>query len=792
MGLTVRSARSGLLVSIFVTGFFLFAGFAAIFLILPPSPKPASAPAAEFSAFRAMEHSKATARVPHPMGSAANAEVRAFIVAKLKEFGVEVEEQISRHLHGDNTIDEATSVIGRTAGTANTKAFALMAHFDSVPYGPGAADDGSGVVTLLETARALKAGPPLRNDIIFIFTDGEEAGEVGAQAFMRSARAEQVGLILNFEARGTSGPSLMFETSAGNGWQIRELARAKVHARASSLTFEVYKRIPFGTDFTSAKRRGLKGFNFAFIEHFSWYHTRNDTPEHLSLASLQNHGTYALGLARHFGNLPLDGDLTRPDVVYFNSLGPWLVYYPMTWSGPIAWTAAAVFLAMVILGLAREHVGIVELLGGMLALGLTAMVCAMSTLVALAFVYGPRKLFVQYTTDITHLPDLGAFHHNTLYGWAFAALTMGVFIGCYQALCRRIRVESLAAGALAWWVVILAVMQRFLPGGGYLAAWPLLFAALGLTISFLRRPGAASTPSRVFMLGWLALPGILFLAPAYHVLLATVMIMTAPLLVLVIVLMLSLLIPQFPLMTSPNRWWLPAGALAVALVMLTLGVTSQGYTAERPKLNCLAYGLNFDTGRAAWFSSDEKLDEWTSRFLQPNGSRAKRGTIGEYLTGEEREYWKAPAPVAPYQGPQATLVSDTTRPEGREVTMRLAVPDRPLEVRVRLVSDNKVHWARVYDQQVPGGGKGWSINFRGFPAAGTDLKLLVDATAPLSLKVEARLLGLPSFPGLPPRPEHMAPEPNTIRRPWPFRSDHVFLIRTFDFPGEAAGLHHPR
>lgn len=500
----VRS--SGLARSVLVAGCFLLVGFVAIYALLAPSPKPATAPPTEFSAVRALEHSKATARVPHPMGTPANDKVCAYIIRKLTEMGVEVHEQPSRHQQG-RTIEVCTNVIGRILGTANSKAFTLMAHYDSVPFGPGAADDGAGVVTLLETARALKAGPPLKNDVIFVFTDGEEAGEVGAQAFMRSPWADKVGVLLNFEARGTSGPSLMFETSPGNGRLILEAIKAGMDLRACSLMYSIYKRMPFGSDFNSAKRRGLKGFNAAFIDNFCCYHTKNDTPEHLSLASLQNHGSCALGLARHFGNLPLDGELAKPDVVYFNTLGSPMVYYPMTWSAPIAWAAALVFLCMVILGIVRGRMTFLGCLGGILAFALTAVASMLVTLVALGIVYGPQKLHTQYTTGILNLPDLVALNHNTLYGWAFAALVLGVFMACYQWLCRRACPAGLAAGALVWWVVVLAGLQHFMPGGSYIAAWPLLFASLGLTVSFLWRADTAALPLRVFLLGGLRRAG---------------------------------------------------------------------------------------------------------------------------------------------------------------------------------------------------------------------------------------------------------------------------------------------
>ena len=293
MSSSASAGSPGVARSVLVTACFLLVGFLATYALLAPSPKPTSAPPTEFSALRALEHSKATARVTHPMGTAADDNVRAYITRKLTEMGLEVQQQPSRHQHRAS-IEVSTNVIGRIPGTANSKAFTLMAHYDSVPFGPGAADDGAGVITLLETARALKAGPPLKNDVIFVFTDGEEAGEVGAEAFMHSPWADQVGVLINFETRGTSGPSLMFETSPGNGWLIAEAAKAGVDLRACSLMYTIFKRMPFNTDFNEAKRRGLKGFNVAFIDNFCWYHTKNDTPEHLGLGSVQNHGSYAL------------------------------------------------------------------------------------------------------------------------------------------------------------------------------------------------------------------------------------------------------------------------------------------------------------------------------------------------------------------------------------------------------------------------------------------------------------------------------------------------------------------
>ena len=220
---------------------------------LPPSPKPADAPANEFSAERALKHIREVATVTHPAGSFANDRVYEYIFAQLKAMDVPAEIQTAVNTNGG--IGVYHNVLARIPGTANTKAFAMAAHYDSVPYGPGATDDCGGVGAMLEVARALKAGPPLKNDIILCFTDAEEYSGGGANSFTEHpwVKNGDVGIILNFEARGTSGPSYMFETSPENGWLITEMAKSGVNARATSIMYDVFKKSPFGSDFGAFK-----------------------------------------------------------------------------------------------------------------------------------------------------------------------------------------------------------------------------------------------------------------------------------------------------------------------------------------------------------------------------------------------------------------------------------------------------------------------------------------------------------------------------------------------------------
>lgn len=172
-------------------------------------------------------------------------------------------------------------------------------------------------------------------------TDGEEQGLLGGDVFMREHPwRHEPGAVLNFEARGTGGPSYMFETSAGNAWLISALAFAVPHAQAMSVAYEIYRRMPNDTDLTLFKRGGLQCMNFAFIGHPEFYHRPQDDVAHLDQRSLQENGNYALGLARFLGSRDLM-QTHSGDAIYFPTRWTPLIVYPAWWAWPLAWFTVA-------------------------------------------------------------------------------------------------------------------------------------------------------------------------------------------------------------------------------------------------------------------------------------------------------------------------------------------------------------------------------------------------------------------------------------------------------------------
>ena len=332
----------------------------------------------------------------HVAGSPANDAVVDGLVQTLTDLGLDTRVQRSvgswQSSAGETEMAAVRNVVAVLPGSDPTGRLFLMAHHDSVETGPGAADDAAGVSALLEAVRALTEGPQLRNDVVVVLTDAEEACLCGAEAFVAShPLASGGGVVLNFEARGTTGPPIMFETSLGNAGLAGAFADAAPHKVASSFAVEVYRALPNDTDFSVLLADGrFTGLNTAFIDGAAAYHTPQDVPERLDRGTLQAMGDNALALARELGDRDL-GALSEPgaeDATYFPVLEE-LVRYPGSWVWPLAAGAVVAVLLLVVVArpggltsLPRTLVGTllaaVPLVGGPLAVqGLWALLVAL-------------------------------------------------------------------------------------------------------------------------------------------------------------------------------------------------------------------------------------------------------------------------------------------------------------------------------------------------------------------------------------------------------------------------------
>ncbi len=572
-------------------------GVLSVFAVVPPAPLGVDAPADRFSASRAFTHVQRIGLREHPAGSAAAAQVRDYIAATLDDLGLDarIREGIGAtgELSGPFGMADTRNVVARLPGSASTGTLILMAHYDSVQVSHGGNDDGAGVSTLLEVARALTSGPPPTNDVVFLFTDAEEACLCGAESFVAGdPLAAGRAVVLNIESRGSTGPSVMFETSPGNADLVSLYGSAVPQPVATSLAVEVYRILPNNTDFTPFMDAGrFTGLNSAYIDGSGVYHAPQDTPQSMDLASLQHEGDNALALtsALSVADLAALAVPAAGDATYFPALGL-LIRYPGWWAWPLAVAALAAVGLAGWLAVRRGACGWLRLLGG-LCLALIPLVLA--PLMAQAF----WALLVAIRPGYANLLD------PWWPGWfraAVVAVVAFVVLLWLGLLRRRIGPWPLTIGALGLLALLGVVMAALMPGGSYLAALPALAGGLA-TMATLVRPvlwvravaGGLAGAVAVIVL----VPTVFLFFPALGLATGAGAALFAVLLGLALLPVLDLLYPD-PADPSRHRLWSAAPALAAALAVVTftgIGLRIDHFDQDHPAPAELAYILDTDS-----------------------------------------------------------------------------------------------------------------------------------------------------------------------------------------------------
>lgn len=278
---------------------------------------------------------------PHPVGSPANTAMRDRVAGAFRELGYDTSIQRKFVCNARITCATVENVMATLPGSS-PDTIVVAAHYDSVRGGPGVSDDLMGVAAVLDAARAMRGRRP-RNTIVFLITDGEEAGLLGAEAFAADRKLmEHVQVVLNVENRGTYGASNMFETSRGNRWLIRHFAGAVARPQATSLYQTVYDLLPNDTDASVFKRDGKAVMNFAAIRGVHWYHTPLDDVAHASPRTLRHHRENLLATLGAFADADLAAR-SSDDAVYFDVLGFFLVWWPARFT---VWIAIVSFVLL--------------------------------------------------------------------------------------------------------------------------------------------------------------------------------------------------------------------------------------------------------------------------------------------------------------------------------------------------------------------------------------------------------------------------------------------------------------
>jgi len=412
-------------------------GLAAL-LTRTPAPQPDYIDARVFSADRAFADVERLARAPRPLGTPEHDAARAYLLGRMQALGLDpvvMEGPLSpgsiRRMERWDLSPEAAdysvrNLVGHLPGRDPTAApVVLMAHYDSVPGSPGAADDAAGVAAVLESVRAIRARGPTERPLVVLFTDAEELGLDGARVFFGDyPDRARIGFVINLEARGGGGRAMMFETGPGNAGSVRLLAELAPHidggVTSNSLAVAVYRLMQNDTDFSVPRDRGIAGLNFAFIGRAEQYHRPSSTPEALDKGSLQHIGSQALEVTDHLlraDTLPQAG----PDRVYADVFGWTMIVMAAPWG----W--AIVVLSLGLLGFAvfRSRTALAGLLRGAID-GLAFMAGAFVLAQAVRLAAGPMLRRVEssdvYYTLLERLPLMEVATGLALFGAALVFL----------------------------------------------------------------------------------------------------------------------------------------------------------------------------------------------------------------------------------------------------------------------------------------------------------------------------------------------------------------------------------
>ena len=622
--------------------------------------------ATEFSVDRALEHVQAIAEKPHAVGFPAHQEVRSYIASELEALGLTVQIQ-EGYTAGDwANYSKAINIISKIEGSGDGPALLLLSHYDSNPHSAlGASDAGSGVATILEGVRAyIASGEQPAHDVIILITDAEELGLNGADLFVnKHPWANDVGLVLNFEARGSGGPSYMLlETNGGNKTLIEAFDAANPSFPVgNSLAYSIYKMLPNDTDLTVFREDGdINGFNFAFIDDHFDYHTVRDNYARLDRNSLAHQGIYLTELLNYFAENDLSNLDSDSDLVYFSVPLFKMVTYPFAWGWYLVAGAWLVFLLLLIRGIRREEIRTKQIAIGFIPMVLVLLINGLFGY----FGWDLIKLLYPHYRDILH----GFTYNGHAYIMAFSFLTIGVCFLIYHRF-RAVSPATLLVAPLFIWLVICSLLTLYLPGAGFM-----IVPVFGALVAFLvlvnqKKPNP-------YLLWFLGLPALVLFVPfikMFPVGLGLKMMITVTLLT---TLTFFLLLPLMAHYKSKRK--LGAVAILLCFFFLILAHTRSGFNEDRAKPSSLLYVLDAEEDASYWATYEQEPSKWTASFVgkDPRGAAelSKRVISSKYRT--PFRYVKE-APKKNILSPGIEIQEDTLRGDSRSVRICIS-PNRPV------------------------------------------------------------------------------------------------------------------
>ncbi len=573
----------------------------------PSLPKEESLVKTDFSIHNALEHVKKISLKQHYVGSEEHKNVRNYIVEELNKMGLETEIQtqtaVNKKFFAATT---AKNIIAKIKGSENGKALMLLSHYDSSTHSSlGASDAGSGVATILEGVRAfLSKNKTPKNDIIILLSDAEELGLLGAQAFVNEhSWAKDIGLVLNFEARGSGGPSYMLmETNGKNSKLLSEFLAAEPNFPATnSLMYGVYKKLPNDTDLTVFRQdANINGFNFAFIgDHFD-YHTAQDSYERLDKETLFHQADYLTSTLNYFAFSDLENLDSNEDFIYLNFPFSKLLTYPFSWVTPLLIIAIVLFLILIFFGVSLNKISIKQVFKGFLPFLISLILCG-------SISFGLWKLLLvihPHYNDILH----GFTYNGYIYIIAFVFLNLLILLKTYTYFSKEEKVINLLIAPIFIWLIINFLISIYLKGASFIII-PVFCALFILAIAIFMN---IEERSKRILFTIISIPTIYIFAPMIKMFPVGLGLKNLFISGILIALIFGLML--FTFHQKKASWMLKLSGL-LTIIFFGFATYNSGFTIDNKKPNSIVYIQNSDNKTAYFGTYNTTLDSYTKQIF---------------------------------------------------------------------------------------------------------------------------------------------------------------------------------
>jgi hypothetical protein len=663
----------------------------------PSLPKEESSLKTDFSTQNALEHVKKISLKQHYVGSKEHKIVQNYIVEELNKMGLETEIQTQTAVNKKwVAATTAQNIIAKIKGSENGKALMLLSHYDSSTHSSlGASDAGSGVATILEGVRAfLSKNKTPKNDIIILLSDAEELGLLGAQAFVNQHPwTKNIGLVLNFEARGSGGPSYMLmETNGKNSKLLSEFLAAEPNFPATnSLMYGVYKKLPNDTDLTVFRQNAnINGLNFAFIgDHFD-YHTAQDSYERLDRETLLHQADYLTSSLNYFAFSDLENLDSNEDFVYLNFPFLKLLTYPFSLATPLLIIAIVLFLILIFFGFSSNKISLKKILKGFVPFLISLILCS-------SISFGLWKLLLiihPHYNDILH----GFTYNGYTYIITFVFLNISILLKTYKYFSKEEKIINLLIAPIFVWLIINFLISIYLKGASFFII-PIFCALFVLAIAIFMN---IEERSKRVLFTIISIPTIYIFAPMIKMFPVALGLKNLFISGLLIALVFGLMLFTFH---QKKATWMLKLSLLLTIIFFGFATFNSGFSIDNKKPNSIVYIQNSDTKTAYFGTYNTTLDHYTKQIFDETS--VKGGIKNAETKSKYNTYFKYHKKTDYKNIPSSNISIDFDTIIGRKRLLELLItPNRKVN-KFEFMTNNKLtlHQFKVNDAVVNNGKK---------------------------------------------------------------------------------------